>query len=285
MLALLTGMIIRRLCVGKRYAYGIEDVNPELRPFTDVWALHVGVVIVAGAAAGGLLAIVNDAGGAAPCCAIGGASCSLVFVPVCLAVVAAARRAQRARLGSLVASCDRRAVQGILAITLAVTTLEAVPDWPAAVMGIRALPLVAVAMLVAAAAMTIGILLLDRRTLQQARRVTAVGLLERPFDEIESSDPSIVRLDFGLGDQLGAQAVRGGAAYRQRERTVALVLGSPELTLEALRRAVRRSVVGLVVIGGVAATHAVAATSSSACALYEAHVDTWNKGACPASAR
>jgi len=65
------------------------------------------------------------------------------------------------------------------------------------------------------------------------------------------------------------------------------VLVSPELTLEALRRAVRRSVVGLVVIVGVGAAHAAAAaaTTSSACAWYDADLDARLKGVCPVSAR
>ena len=59
-------------------------------------------------------------------CAFGGALCAVVFLPVCLVVIGAARRAQRARLGSIVAGSDRRTVWGILAIPFSsVTTPEA----------------------------------------------------------------------------------------------------------------------------------------------------------------
>lgn len=263
-LAALAGASLKRLCVGRQYSYEIRDSDPDRRPSTDVWLLHAGIVLAAGAATGALLGLcfAYDAIGGALACGLSGAACALVFVPICLAVVAAARRAQRARLGSLVAGSDRRAIPGILAITLAVGTLEALPEWHAAALGTRAPPLIALGMVMSAALVTAGLLRADRLALLQARKVIASGLSAREPDELEQDDSSIARLDLGLGDELQARSVRGAAAYRQRERTLALVRGSPGRALDALRRAVRMGVFGLAVIATVGGGHALAATTA-----------------------
>jgi hypothetical protein len=60
---------------------------------------------------------------------------------------------------------------------------------------------------------------------------------------------------------------RGAAAYRQKARTLALVRGSPDQALAALRRAVRRGVLGLAVVAAIGAAH-LAAQSLPARALY-----------------
>src|SRR5262249_14680243 len=127
----LTGAALKRACIGRRYDYEIGEPDPELRPATDFWPLHAGLVLAAGAATGGAVATLTPGCSTQAECVLGGIGCALVFVPVCLAVVAAARRAQRARLGSLVAGSDRRAVWAILAMLLAVMTLEPVflPSW------------------------------------------------------------------------------------------------------------------------------------------------------------
>src|SRR5262249_40198917 len=67
---------------------------------------------VGGACVGGLSR--HSIGGAGSG-AVNGALCAIAFLPVCTLVLSAALRAQRARLGSIVAAADRRAVWGILA--------------------------------------------------------------------------------------------------------------------------------------------------------------------------
>ncbi len=257
--AALTGALLRWTCVRRRYEYEMGDPDPELRPTTDTWWLHVAIVLGAGAITGYLVAALTPLCCTEDWCALGGALCAIVFVPVCLAVLAAARRAQRARLGSLVASCDRRAVWGILGTALAVTTVEALAEWPLAMLGHTDPPVVATALLLAAAGAALAIRRADLRALRRARDEIAAGLAAQDPTVVEHQPDTMARLDLGLGDDLLARFARGAAAYRQQERTVALVRGSPALAVQALQRAVRRGTLALVTIGIVSAVHAAAA--------------------------
>jgi hypothetical protein len=277
-LAALTGVIVKRLCVGRRYWYEIGDPDPDVRPRTDVWPLHAVVMIAAGAGTGALVGTLDKAVGHPGECAASGAVCALAFVPVGLAVIAAARRAQRARLGSIVADSDRRAVWGILAATLAVTTLEALPDWAAALEGDGRAPWAAPGMLLAAGAATLWILRADRRAQGEAREATREGLTAREPEEIGPVDPGVGRVDLGLGDEVQARLARGAAAYRHRERTVALVQGSPEHAFAALARAARRGAASLAVIGAVGALHLTATTMPARATYEELRCRTWSSG-------
>jgi hypothetical protein len=106
---------------------------------------------------------------------------------------------------------------------------------------------------------TLGIRVADARVLSQARAEIDAGLTARAIADAEPTEEGVARLDLGLGEGILARVARGAAAYRQRERTVALVRGSPVLALHALQRSVRRGTVGLVVIGAVGVAHAAAA--------------------------
>jgi len=263
--------------VEKHHWYEIGDPDPGARPRTDRWPLHAIVVLLAGAAIG---ATVGAECFSRALCAGAGALCALVFVPVCLAVVKAARRAQRGRLGSIVAASDRRAVWGIIALTLAVTTLEALPEWPASTVHEAPLPVVVPFALGAAAALVLAILVADHRALAEAEAVIGAGLSAQEPAEVEPEGALLPRLDLGLGDDLLARVARGAAAYRHRERTVALVRGTPGLTLAALRRAVRRGRIGLAVLGVVAAAHLAAVTTPSLVAYERLRCGPWNMDAC-----
>jgi hypothetical protein len=284
LLAALAGALLKRLCVGKRYGYEMGDPDPETRPRTDIWILQVGVVIAAGAATGALLAVLGDAFDFLAEASLGGALCAAAFVPVCLAVVNAARRAQRARLGSIVAESDRRAIWGIMTALLAVMTLEALLDWPTWAVHEGPPPLAVPVMLVAAAAATLWIRSADSAALAQAQRVIDAKLSPRKPDEVTLEAGDVPRLDLGLGHDVLARVTRGAAAYRQKERTLALVQGNPETALRELRRGTRRGAGALVLIGAVGALHA-AATTGSARALYqEMRCGSWNPGACEMAA-
>jgi hypothetical protein len=251
-----TGALIRRLCVGKRRWYEIDDPDPELRAPADTWPLQAGLVVVAGAFTGALIDVLFFRDEYMLMCTAVGALLALAFVPVCLSVIAAARRAQRARHGSLVASSDRRAVWGTLAITLAAATVEALPEWPAAAADDRPWPFVALAVLALAGLATLRIFREDRAVFGQARELVRAGLEAR--EEPAQEAPEILRFDLGLGEDLYARRARGAAAYRQVDRTVALVQGSPGAALAALERAVRRGKIGLVVVALVGAAHLAA---------------------------
>lgn len=263
-----TGALLTRWCIGKRYAYELLPDDPSVRAPGDRWWRHVTAVLAAGAATGALFAALCDTYGGPSSGAVTGLCCAGAFVPVCAAVIVTARRAQRARLGSIVADSDRRAVWGILALTLAVATLEAIPDWPASAKGEVEIPTPVIWMMLAAGLATLAILIADERALRRARVAIAPGLEQRSAADIDPLDTAVPGLDLGLGDGVLARLARSSSAYRGRDRTLALVQGSPEQALAALRRAVRRGAVSLAVIGAVAACHA-AATTPRAQIVYE----------------
>ena len=191
----------------------------------------------------------------------GGALVGIAFLPIGALVVGAARRAARARMGSIVAASDRRAMWGILAAALAGATLLALPDWPAAALGRVAAPWVAMGITLACGALTVGLLVADLEALSRVRR------LDREAGSMEVRDPSAEprdddpepEVDFGLGADVLARMERGAAAYRARDRATALLLGSSEQARGALRRGVRRGAVGIVIVIAALAGHALAA--------------------------
>jgi hypothetical protein len=282
-LAALMGVVIRSWCLGRPEAFRFDTPEPEPEPDrarSDVWWRHAAAVLAAGTLSGVGVAVVCRAYGGAKMGAAGGLACALAFVPVCLAVIAAARRAQRARLGSLVAGSDRRAVWGILATALAVATLEAAPDWPAAAAGISPAPWAATGMLGAAALVIAAVLAVDLRARRRAREALREGLVPQDAREVEAADTRIPRLDLGLGDDIGAQIARTSAAYRGRDRTVALVRGDADQALATLGRAARRGALGLAVVGGVALAHLAASSDIARLELDEDLCGSYDLAAC-----
>lgn len=254
------GVLIRRWCIPKRYAYELDVPAPDARPPTDSWARHVITVLVTGTLTGTLIAVACDTyrgplGGAAS-----GLACAVAFVPVCAAVIVTARRAQRARLGSIVAASDRGAVWVILMTALAAATLEALPDWPAALAGERDLPTPALYMTLYCGVVLLAAVADDLLALRRARRALGQGLVERDPSELGSVEPGVPRVDLGLGDGAHAKVTRSAAAYRGRDRTLALVQGSPEQALSALRAGLRRTGIGLAVVAMALFAHLAAQT-------------------------
>jgi hypothetical protein len=178
-----------------------------------------------------------------------GVLCSLVFLPVAIAVLRSARRAQRARLGTLVARADYRAVWGVLATALALTTLEAVPDWLASRDGT-----IAVAIACACGVVVLAVLLWDGRASGRARETLADLAAPSPF-----AHEAPETIDLGLGDGVGARIALGTSAYRDRDRTLALVRGDPLEVRRAMTRALVRGRVSIALISVVLAGHAIAA--------------------------
>lgn len=255
------GALLTRFCSApKKYAYELDApvLAPTTRARGDTWPRHIAAVLAAGTATGTVVAILCDTYRGPLAGALSGFLCAAAFVPVCAAVILAARRALRARLGSIVADSDRRAVWGILAPTLALATLEAVPDWPASVGHDIAVPWLALGLAQAAGLVLMVILLADALALRKARRALAAGLTQRDPDDLGEVDASVPRLDLGLGDESHARLARSASAYRGRDRALALVEGSPEQALSALRRALVRGALGLGVVAAVWATHQLA---------------------------
>jgi hypothetical protein len=273
------GLVVRRMCVGRRYAYQIEAPDPEARPRTDAVLAHVGVVLGAGAAAGAVVAGLHKPYGGPAWGLLSGSLAALAFVPVFLAVLSAARRAQRARLGSMVAGSDRRAVWAILATTLALATAGALPEWPAAGAQNTAAPWPALLMLAGAALVVGAALLLDRRALRRAE-AALLGVSPQRAEEMGAVEQGVPHLDLGLGEGLAARLARSAAAYRGRDRALALVQGSPELARAALRRAVLRDAVSLALIAAMAGAHAAASTAPALRLYGELRCRQGNAGWC-----
>lgn len=278
-LGLVIGALLRRWCVRRQYPWEVDVPDPEERLASDSWLRHVPVILAGGAAAGSFFAVTSRY------CAVevgilGGLLCTLPFLPVCAAVLSAARRAQRARLGSIVAGSDRRAVWGILATALLVCTLEALPDWPAPRGGPVSGPAVALGLLVAAITCIALVLAADLGAWRRANRALSAGLGRHEGGDPDLEDDTVARLDLGLGEGLLAKVSRTNAVYRARNRTLELVKGDPEQALGALRRAVRRGVIGLGIAGAVCAAHGMA-TTDRALAEYELiRCDMGNGEAC-----
>jgi hypothetical protein len=267
----LVGALFTFLAVGPRYRYQLDDPDPGLQRPTDTWWIHVPVLLFAGAATAVLVGVIMEERWDAGPVAVSGALCTTAFVPVCLAVLAAARRAQRARLGSIVAGSDRRAVWGILATLLAVMTLEALPDWLGGSSDLLA-RLVVGALVAAAGAVLLCVLLADRRACLEARAAVGAGFSVRRPEDMEESDALLPLVDLGLGEQTLARASPGAVPYRDRERALSLVRGTPEIALAAFARAARRSRLGLLAVGATALAHALA--SLPAARLFCEHATT-----------
>ncbi len=276
----LTGALLTRLCITGSYRYKLDEPYPVMRPPTDTWVHHTLAVLTAGMLAGGLASVLFDAYHGPVMAALGGLACAAAFVPVCLAVLGAARRAQRARLGSLVAASDRRAVWGILATTVSVTTLGALPNWVAADAGDVPSQLPVTGMLAASALGIAGILVADLWSLRRAKRTRAPDVVAKSASEVASTDTATPRLDLGLGDDVAARVARPQSAYRGRERAVALILGSPDLSIHELRRAARRGALGLVAVAVVAGLHLLANTGPAHLAFDKARCDAFDSRAC-----
>ncbi len=195
---------------------------------------------------------------------VNGLLAGLAFLPVCALVFAAAQRAERARLGSLVAASDHRAVWGILLTALAAMASVAALDWPfvgRAFFEEVEMPGVGVGVIAVAELAIVSVLLADARALGRVRRS---GALEAREEGPALDAHAAKRVDLGLGEGLRVElATAGPAAYRSRERATALVVGDVTEARAALHRALLRGGVGLAVVGLAAGAHLFA--------VFEAH--------------
>jgi hypothetical protein len=219
------------------------------RATLDRDGVHAIVVLVGGAIVGAIVGAAANCSYSVATGTLGGLVCSIAFLPVVIAVLRSARASQRARLGTLVARVDRRAVWSILATTLALTTLEAVPDWLSKSDGC-----VAVSIACACGAVVLAVLLWDGRANGSAHATLADLATPSTF-----ADEAAQTIDLGLGEDVGARVARGVSAYRDRDRTVALVRGDPFEVRQAITRALVRGRASFAVISAVLGVHVVAA--------------------------
>jgi hypothetical protein len=187
-----------------------------------------------------------------------GAGAAAALAPLGVFVVAAARRAERARLGSIVAGADSRAVWASLATTIALASVPCAMGLPAYLSGDRVSPPLAPFFALASAVACVVIAIRDRQ--DRARVVALVAdasLEDREGGDVEGARS---RVDLGLGDDVRVEVGARGA-YRSIDRAARVVLGSSEDVLAALASACRRSVTlaGFAFLAVVA--HALAASS------------------------
>jgi hypothetical protein len=246
--AAVVGWVLSRLC---------EPPVPWESPRMN-WVRLVVAVVVGGGATGVLVGGLESGQGlGALTSGLSGALAGAAFVPVCAFVVAAAKRAQRARLGSLVAGSDRRAVWGILASALGAMTAAAALDWPFVGRPFHDVkpPHAAVAVLALAGVVVAVLFVTDVLAL---RRMRLDGLEAREGAAVAGAETAR-RLDLGLGEGLlVGLAQAGAAAYRSRERVASLVVGDPHESRAALRRSLVRGAVGLAAIAIAAGMHVAA---------------------------
>ncbi len=213
--------------------------------------LRVGLVALSAGALVG--AGVGQASGARmdfPGFVAGGAAAGLLFLPACCAIVDAARRAARARSGSIVAAADRRSVWST---SLAAASLATLAQVPALLSGCATRPLSVPQHL--ALALGVGVLCLV--ALLGMARSDARGSAELDAVDVgveiaglHAVVPARV-VDVGLGD---ARWARGAEVrtYRTAPRTDVVLRGDPAVARGALAAARRgRAVSQLLAMLGV----------------------------------
>jgi hypothetical protein len=200
---------------------------------------------LAGAVSGGVVGLLTWGVDGFARFAAGGAVVGLVFVPSCLVVFDAARRAGRGRHGSLVAATDRRTVLSTVLAGIAFAGATQVPAVLSANVSNDLEPLLQVGLsLVVCLGATVAILVLQRRDRGARASLEAVAKDAAWLDRAPDGDA-----DDGLADAPGAVDLGMGAEqwtrttdanYRLSGRPDVLVKGSIELATAAFEECARR---------------------------------------------
>lgn len=223
---------------------------------------RVGVVsAAAGAASGAAVGLFTWGADGVARFAVGGALVGLLFLPSCLVVFDAARRAGRGRHGSLVAAADRRTVVSTVLAGIAFAGATPVPALLNAEVSNDLEPATQAALsLLACLGATIAIAHLQRRDRQARAAFEAFAKDASWLDRVESEEalpPSAV--DLGIGAEQWART--SDAGYRTSGRAPVLVKGSIEEASAAFADGVRRRHHALLI-----ATSSITAVAAS-CAL------------------
>ncbi len=195
-------------------------------------------VILAGGAIGAVLGVQAwGTFGLAPF-TLGGAVAAVAFVPACLTVLEAGRRAARARLGSLVAGADKRTIWATALSSISVISLVGVPALLAGCSAGRlSVPQQASLVLGVGVACALGATLLawrDRVGISRLRE-----LRSQPMEEASATtEQAIACVDVGLGDAAWSSLGSAGT-YRTATRGEILLRGDVEAAIDALEEAHR----------------------------------------------
>ncbi len=219
-----------------------EWMMPEPR----LWRV-VAVVLAAGLAAGMILAAL--VGPTVPWLgAPEGALAAAALLPACLLVIAAQRRADEARPGSIVARAEQRAVVAVVALGAVILAALTLPDWMSTTQAPLRPPRDALFVAALAGAVGLAILIADLVAARRMKRIRA---------ELDLDEGPTTSVDFGLGEDVATRA-DPGAAYRGGGRVMAQALGDPDRAEATLRRAIRRGVLLVATAELVAIGHGLA---------------------------
>jgi hypothetical protein len=211
--------------------------------------LRVGLVtFLAGAVSGGTIGLVTWGIDGFARFAGGGAAVGLLFLPSCLVVFDAARRAGRGRHGSLVAASDRRTVVSTVLAGMAFAAATQVPALLSAETSDDLAPLAQVGLsLVVSLGATVAILVLQRRDARARASFDAVAKDAAWLDRVDaaSEEPAHGALDLGIGTDHWARTT--DVSYRSSGRTEVLVKGSIAEATAALEECTRRRHLSLIV--------------------------------------
>ena len=196
------------------------------------------------------------------------------MIPACLLVIAAQRRSDDARPGSMIARAERRAVYALVAIGVVVLSALTFPDWMSTSDAVVRPPRDALAVAALAGVVGLAILIAD---LAASRRIARVQ------QEIALADGPAASVDFGLGEEVATRAEAGGA-YRGGGRIVASALGDPGLARATLRRSIRRGVILIAVSELVAMAHGIARDPVALAAFEAARCDSGTIRVCRTAA-
>lgn len=232
-----------------------RDADPSAARSLSSARIRFALTVIIGSASAG--ALVPPAAGYAAMhlSALAGLAASAVLLPLCALLLEAARRAARARPGSLVARAERRGFWLIAGAALAATSLGALRDWA------RSHPLDgrAVAPLLPLAAATLGavaalvILILDATAYSRVRR------LERAGGEAPGgAQPDAAAEDLEIVEEAVIVEERPVHPYRGLRRRVSRRVGSAFAALSALRIARVRAAIGVAIACASVGAHAMA---------------------------
>lgn len=191
---------------------------------------------MAGAFSGGLVGLFTWGDAGFTRFALGGAAVGLAFVPSCLVVFDAAKRAGRARHGSLVAATDRRTMMSTVLAGVAFAGATQVPAVLSANVSHALTPLFQIGLsFVACLGSTAAILVLQRRdragrAALETHAKDAKWLEAAPAEGMPENVHALAPVDLGLGAE---SWTRPDGNYRSSGRPDVVLRGSVERALAA----------------------------------------------------
>jgi hypothetical protein len=205
----LAGQLVRRHCLQGE----IPETGDARKTFLRNW-------ILLGGAAGGLVCLavrLTLPGFIPPTITEGvviGGLLAVVVYPACQWLLRQSRVAVRARLGSIVAAADRRAIWSVTAVVLALASLA----------GLVELSEAPIMIALVGSSISLFVFIADRHDRNHVRGL----IVERQAMDVltrRSDDDVLSATDLGVGEELAGRT-EAGATYRAEGRRVPLLRGS-----------------------------------------------------------